>query len=421
LRLERKRNRTFSDKPIFAKAKYLDRFRAAYRDPEGHRDDVRKAGELFYILGDHPSAGSGQALGSTSIVTDADGTKVSEMRYRAASLWDKAWGEVRYESGASPTEYTLRHAQGNAYTGQYSYTADFGLMFYREASRSDSEVDNARWYDPGINHFTQPDTIVPDQYNPLDWNRYSYVRYNPLKYTDPTGHDPKCGPDGIWCGYDGSGYAGGTGSGSTGGDLVSSDGYGGESANSYNQSPLYSYTYDSMELYNLILPWSPETWGFISLKLDEIALGLDLFAGVIVLGHVGLGTAGTLTFEGNPAGAAGGYVLGELNPVVRGVVNGGNIIATFVTQAGLIQALKDGTHRNVTTLTVSQNNISISSQTHISGNAMLAIVLTGLGWAAQPVSLSLPAQYAAVQNDKGNIPLPSLTFTHSINTPIPWR
>lgn len=71
---------------------------------------------------------------------------------------------------------------------------------------------NARWYDPYRNHMTQPDSIVPDSYNPLDWNRYSYVRYNPLKYTDPTGHDPACGPDGIWCGTDGSGYAGGTGS-----------------------------------------------------------------------------------------------------------------------------------------------------------------------------------------------------------------
>ncbi|WKZ38631.1 MAG: hypothetical protein QY328_10225 [Anaerolineales bacterium] len=60
---------------------------------------MRKAGELFYILGDH--------LGSTSIVTDGNETVVSEMRE----------GEVRYESGASPTEYTLRHAQGNAYTG----------------------------------------------------------------------------------------------------------------------------------------------------------------------------------------------------------------------------------------------------------------------------------------------------------------
>lgn len=36
--------------------------------------------------------------------------------------------------------------------------------------------------------FTSPDTMVPDFYNPLDWNRYSYVRYNPIRYTDPTGH-----------------------------------------------------------------------------------------------------------------------------------------------------------------------------------------------------------------------------------------
>jgi hypothetical protein len=47
---------------------------------------------------------------------------------------------------------------------------------------------NARWYDPYLNHFTQPDSIVPDPYNPQDWDRYSYVRNNPLRYTDPSGH-----------------------------------------------------------------------------------------------------------------------------------------------------------------------------------------------------------------------------------------
>ena len=39
-----------------------------------------------------------------------------------------------------------------------------------------------------ITQMTQPDSIVPDPYNPLDWNRYSYARYNPVLYTDPTGH-----------------------------------------------------------------------------------------------------------------------------------------------------------------------------------------------------------------------------------------
>jgi hypothetical protein len=30
--------------------------------------------------------------------------------------------------------------------------------------------------------------VIPDPYNPLDWNRYSYARYNPVTYNDPTGH-----------------------------------------------------------------------------------------------------------------------------------------------------------------------------------------------------------------------------------------
>ena len=52
---------------------------------------------------------------------------------------------------------------------------------------------------PYINHFIQPDTIIPDLANPQDWNRYGYVRYNPLKYVDPSGHNPECGPDGMYC------------------------------------------------------------------------------------------------------------------------------------------------------------------------------------------------------------------------------
>jgi hypothetical protein len=32
--------------------------------------------------------------------------------------------------------------------------------------------------------------MIPNTYNPLDWNRYSYTDYNPVNRTDPTGHDP---------------------------------------------------------------------------------------------------------------------------------------------------------------------------------------------------------------------------------------
>jgi RHS repeat-associated protein len=120
---------------------------------------MRTNGTLKFLLGDH--------LGSTSLTTDAGGNVVSEMRY-------KAWGEVRYASGNMPTQYQ--------YTGQFSNMSDFGLMFY-----------NARWYDPYLNHFTQPDSIVPNPSNPQSYDRYAYVNNNPVRYTDPTGH--KCVPE----------------------------------------------------------------------------------------------------------------------------------------------------------------------------------------------------------------------------------
>jgi uncharacterized protein RhaS with RHS repeats len=58
----------------------------------------------------------------------------------------------------------------------------------------------ARWYDPSLGRFTQPDTLVPNPGNPADFDRYAYVRNNPLKYNDPTGHQASCmmDKDGKW-------------------------------------------------------------------------------------------------------------------------------------------------------------------------------------------------------------------------------
>jgi RHS repeat-associated protein len=127
-----------------------------------------------YLLGDH--------LGSTSITTNANGAKVSEMRY-------KPWGELRYTWTSAPATTPAYQLPNYTFTGQYSYMDDpstaavtegFGLMFY-----------NARWYDPSLGRFAQADSIVPDPYNSQDWNRYAYTRYNPIRYIDPSGNIPK--------------------------------------------------------------------------------------------------------------------------------------------------------------------------------------------------------------------------------------
>jgi len=116
---------------------------------------MRTGSTLRYLFGDH--------LGSTSLTTSATGTVISGLRY-------KAWGEVRYASGTTSTKYT--------YTGQYSYTDDFGLMFY-----------NARWYDPILGRFNQPDSTIPLSQGVQAWDRYAYVNNSPLIYVDPSGHD----------------------------------------------------------------------------------------------------------------------------------------------------------------------------------------------------------------------------------------
>ncbi len=59
----------------------------------------------------------------------------------------------------------------------------------------------ARWYDPYLDQWLQPDAIVPDPTDPQSLNRYSYVLNNPLRCTDPSGHDVGCpGEDAGECG-----------------------------------------------------------------------------------------------------------------------------------------------------------------------------------------------------------------------------
>ena len=122
----------------------------------GQRIAERVSGDgLYYILTDH--------LGSTSMMVKSGAeTGALELRY-------KAFGETRYSGGTTTDPYR--------YTGQLSKMATVGLYFYQ-----------SRWMDPVTGHFAQPDSIVPDPYQPQSWDRYSYVNNNPVMYNDPSGH-----------------------------------------------------------------------------------------------------------------------------------------------------------------------------------------------------------------------------------------
>ena len=110
---------------------------------------MRNTNGVTYLHGDH--------LGSTSATSGAQTSK----------QWYHAYGGVRATEGTLPTDYT--------FTGQKADSD--GLSFY-----------NARYYDAYLNRFIQPDSIIPNFYNPQYLNRYSYVRNNPVRYTDPSGH-----------------------------------------------------------------------------------------------------------------------------------------------------------------------------------------------------------------------------------------
>jgi RHS repeat-associated protein len=105
----------------------------------------------------------GDALGSVRQLTNASGTIAYARAY-------DPYGVVTSTNGSSQSTYS--------YTGEYS--GDSTQLLYLRA----------RHYAPYLNQFIQPDTIVPNPYQPMDWNKYLYVRDNPINYTDPSGFIP---------------------------------------------------------------------------------------------------------------------------------------------------------------------------------------------------------------------------------------
>ena len=114
---------------------------------------MRVNGTLYYMLKDH--------LGSASVVTDSSGNIVGEQRYYP-------FGETRLATGSMYTD--------KLFTGQRNI-AGLGIYHYQ-----------SRFYSPKLGRFLSADSLVPNPFNPQDFNRFSYVRNNPVRYIDPSGH-----------------------------------------------------------------------------------------------------------------------------------------------------------------------------------------------------------------------------------------
>ena len=126
---------------------------------------MSKAGAVTYLHADH--------LGSTSVASDEAGDPVGDaLRYYP-------YGTERTGSpGTMPTDYL--------FTGQR-----------REATTGGLYHMGARFYDPYINRFVSPDSIIPQPGNPQSLNRFTYCLNNPLRYTDPSGHTVRSALDQI--------------------------------------------------------------------------------------------------------------------------------------------------------------------------------------------------------------------------------
>jgi len=114
--------------------------------------------EVYYYHSDH--------LGSSNVITDKTGKQIQLAEYTP-------YGEIA--KGLSP-QGTVPDASITSYLFTGKELDSSGLYYY-----------GARFYHSQIAHFTQPDPVISNLYDPQSLNHYSYCRNNPLNLIDPTG------------------------------------------------------------------------------------------------------------------------------------------------------------------------------------------------------------------------------------------
>jgi hypothetical protein len=120
----------------------------------GEKVAVREGGAVYAVAGDH--------LGSVTVLAQG-GSVAGTTRYLP-------YGAIRLENGVFLTD--------RRFTGQ-RWEAFLGLYDYR-----------ARFYDPALGRFLQPDPLVPEPGNPQALNRYACVYHNRCVIPIPAGAAP---------------------------------------------------------------------------------------------------------------------------------------------------------------------------------------------------------------------------------------
>jgi RHS repeat-associated protein len=154
-------------------------------DGDGNRVKKTVNGVSTYYVGNHYEVTNGNALkyyyfGKQRVAMRVGTNPVTY-------LHTDHLGSTSATSGASVSSQNY-YAFGNIRSTTGTVPTDFGFTGQRRDSYIKLIQMGARWYDPDLGRFTQPDSIVPQPGNPQTLNRYSYVSNNPIKYVDPSGH-----------------------------------------------------------------------------------------------------------------------------------------------------------------------------------------------------------------------------------------
>lgn len=124
----------------------------AYISHEGQKiAEADSNGEKQFIHIDH--------LGSSTVVTNSSGDVIENTTY-------SPFGSI--VQGGTAVRYGYEGKEHDSTTGM----VDFHFRQYKS--------------DFGI--FPQPDSLLPDVYDPQQLNRYAFERNNPYRYVDPSGH-----------------------------------------------------------------------------------------------------------------------------------------------------------------------------------------------------------------------------------------